>query len=67
MKNEVELVIPDRRANGDLGDWMHMMATCISTDHRAMNPICMRTEMEYAKIPMADNSQGVGMASKLDS
>jgi hypothetical protein len=67
MKDEATLNVPDRRQNADLGDWMNMLSVCISTDHRALSPLCMRTEMEYAKIPMPENAPGVGMPPKMDA
>lgn len=66
-KAEVAVTVPDRRPNTDLGDWMNMMAVCISTDHRALSPLCSRTTMEYAKVPMPENAPGVGMPPKMDA
>lgn len=61
MKAEQELPVPDRRAGGDLNDWMHMITTCVSTDHRALSPLCQATAMEFVKVPTEEGAAGIGI------
>lgn len=60
MKEEMELPVPDRRKGGSLDEWMHMVMTCISTDHRALNVLCNADKIDELFIPYEEGS-GLGI------
>lgn len=61
MKEEVSLRVPFRKDGEDIVEWM---ANCVQTalylDHRKRSPLCMRTAMEYAKMPVPENTPFIG-------
>lgn len=61
MKAERTILVTDRVPGSDLGEWMHVMETSMSYDHRANNALCQATKMEYAKIPLAHEDAEVGV------
>lgn len=61
MAKETKVVVPDRRPGTDLLVWMETVTHCIGYDHRAASPRCPRTEMEYAKIPLAEGANEIGV------
>lgn len=61
MKEEATVLVPDRHKNSDLMRWMSIVQQCLGYDHSARSPQCRSREMEYAKIPFTDGSEGVGI------
>jgi len=60
MPAEVTIYAPYRRSDQDVVEWMAVVQEIISIDHRLRSPTCMRTAMEYAKIPMPENAPRLG-------
>jgi hypothetical protein len=61
MGEEAMVWVPDRKDDQEVTDWVaNTVGMALSTDHRNRSPLCMRTTMEYAKIPMDDGSKGIG-------
>lgn len=61
MKAEAVIDVPDRRPEGELMEWMGLVQHAIAVDHKALSPRCMAVAMEYAKIPLEDETQGIGV------
>lgn len=55
MPTEVDLRVPERKTGEDIKSFMDNMSVAISKDHSTRSPLCTRTTMEYAKVPMDDN------------
>lgn len=57
MAAETEIDVPDRRTGTEIAVWLDMVRGNIAFDHRELSSHCQSTQMEYAKIPLDDNSQ----------
>ena len=59
---EQTLTIREREAGEDVVAFVRdNVADAISRHHRALSPLCTRTQMEYAKIPVSTEGR-VGVA-----
>lgn len=68
MKEEVALQVIPRDVNRDIVEWMReIVQPAIGYDHKTRSPKCHRAKMEYAKIPMDEQSGSVGAKPKLSS
>jgi len=68
MATEKAIDVTPRPQGGDLLMWTeYVMMGTIAVDHHAEHPTCYATHMEYAKIPVEEGAEGVGMAPRLDS
>lgn len=64
MAEEAMVWVPDRKEDQDVVEWVEkVVGAAIGADHSNRSPLCMRTKMEYAKIPY-DDSRGVGYRPK---
>lgn len=61
IPRETTIMVPDRRPGGAIEDWMNVVQHCIGMDHKALSPLCRATEMEYCKIPLADENSPIGV------
>jgi len=53
MPKEVEVGVRARRDNEDVIHWVQeVLAPALGSDHHQRSPRCVRTKMEYAKIPV---------------
>lgn len=66
MAKEVEIDVPDRRPFTDIRPWMEMVQGCMGYDHTALSPHCRRQEVEYCRIPIDEDSVGVGIPPEKD-
>lgn len=60
MQTEREVTVRERLPNEDIRNWMEYVGIMISGDHQTVSPLCMRTTMEYAKIPWDGDEQPIG-------
>lgn len=67
FQDEAVLNVPDRTEGEDVVRWMESLQALIGDDHRKRSALCTATTMEYAKIPVPENSPGIGMKPHLDS
>jgi hypothetical protein len=68
MAEEVALEVRNRRHGEDVGEWMHhVVQLAMTTDHMTRSPRCRAATVEYAKLPMAENTPYIGGEPKLDS
>lgn len=64
MAAERSVYVQTRQPGQDLQTWMGFLVhTAIAEDHHIISPHCQRVNTEYAKIPLKENSPGIGMAS----
>lgn len=68
MDAERQIEVMDRPEDGDLILWMNLVVGgSISCDHTARCPRCPSETMEYVKIPVDENADGIGMKRKMSS
>lgn len=68
MGAEREISVPARPENGDLILWLeHVVGGTILVYHRAEKPNCQAVEMEYVKIPVDEDAEGLGMKPHMSS
>lgn len=67
MQDQVGVEIRPRGSHENIEDWMIVLSEALSSHHKNLNSNCMETKMEYVKIPISENSKGIGMAPILDS
>ena len=61
MAEEAEITVHDRVPQLDVADWMgRVVVMQIAADHATRSPLCRELEMEYAKIPLDNEDQGIG-------
>ena len=60
MKEQVDLQVRERLPNEDIRKWVEYMGLMIAGDHQTHSPLCMRTTMEYAKIPWDGDNAPIG-------
>lgn len=68
MDAERQVQVTERPHNGDLILWMEcVVAGTIRVHHHAENPRCTYDTMEYVKIPVDENAEGIGQKPRLAS
>ena len=66
MQHEAEVEVPERPPGSDLMIWMGVMRSTLGMDHAYRSPGCIATELEYAKIPVAEGAEGIGEKPRLN-
>lgn len=65
---EREVEVPERPRDGDLIVWVqYVVGGCVLMDHSTVSPYCKQQEMEYVKIPVDENAEGIGQKPHLAS
>lgn len=60
MEADREIEVTDRVPGSDIIDWFNgVIQPCLTYDHHARNPTCMRTTIDQVKIPVDGNEIGV--------
>lgn len=68
MPAEREIDVTERPPGSDLIMWVEcVVGGTISLDHQARNPACRNNIMEYVKIPVDENAEGIGEKPRLSS
>ena len=63
-REEITVTVPYRVGGTDILAWMGVIQRCIGYDHSARSPTCLKTTVEYAKIPIVDHAAPVGEKPK---
>lgn len=66
MAAETEIDVPDRRPGTIITTWMDMVMKNIGFDHRELSSHCRSTQLEYAKIPVDEESSQIGTSADKD-
>lgn len=66
MEAEAIVGVPYREKDEDLLIWMNGVQRAIGTNHHSRSPYCRATAMEYAKLPMPENSSSIGMKPEVN-
>lgn len=61
VPHEVEVNVPDRLDGSHIAPWMNIVQHCLAYDHSTRSPECKETKMEYAKIYLPPDSNGIGV------
>lgn len=67
MPVEASITVRYRRTDEDVTEWMEMVQAALGVDHQLRSPLCMRTAVEYAKIPAPENAPFIGGKPELHS
>lgn len=63
MIREVRIDVPNRRQNEDVTMWMqNVVIPEVSRAHQYLSPFCKSKTMEYIKIQIGDNAEGIGIS-----